>query len=108
MLRLEAKAGALSVDSSTFPDDRPIKKISRVELQPGLGGGDFHGPATGRFDDEGGPFQARTGAIEHPVVVVAGAVLELRVLEPNPITDCLWRSEIERRAFDRCQLTRRN
>ena len=51
VLRLQAQAAALDVGLAAAALDRSVQEVARVELHPGLGGGDVHDPAADRIGD---------------------------------------------------------
>ena len=42
MLRFQAKSGVLPIDFAVLSSERPVKKVSRVQLNSRLSGPDFH------------------------------------------------------------------
>src|SRR5256714_1922620 len=112
MLCLERDTVAEVIDRAAFSRDTAVEKVPRIKLQAGLGGGDLHRPTTRWFDDVRSEYQrvrGRAATIQHPVVIVAVAVTNLGVLSLiYSLTDCVWCPEIERRALDGRDLTRRN
>ena len=54
--------------------------------------------------DMRGEFQARAGAVENPVVIVAAAELDLLVICVDALADGVGLAEIEGRAVDFAQL----
>jgi hypothetical protein len=82
VLGFEAEAVAIFVDVALLAGDGAVEKISGVELDAGLSGGDFHDAAAGRLVDAGGEDEALfvTLTIEDPVVVVAVAEDELVIV----------------------------
>src|SRR5580698_701201 len=57
MLSFKAQAKVFLVGMALFSDDGAVEEISRVELDSGLGGGNFHHAAAGRFVDAGSKHQ---------------------------------------------------
>ena len=108
VLRLQAEAAAALVRTSALSLQLPVEKIARVELHARFGGRDLEGPAGLRLDDSRGAAQAAGRAVQHPVVIVAAAVLQLRIRLIDARADRGRLAEIERRAFNRRELARRN
>src|SRR5207244_5550771 len=78
VLRLEAEAGAFAVHVTALAG-RYIETIPRIELHARLSGLDDERASRLRFDHARGEMHAAS-AVQHEVVVVAGAVAQLLVV----------------------------
>ena len=88
--------------------DRTIQKVAAVELDSRLVGQNFQDPATARIVELRGFCHFSSATIQDPVVVVAMTPMKLFVVRVNAGSDGSGLAEIERRGFDRFQLTGRN
>src|SRR6185295_2305055 len=85
MLRLQAESVALLVHPSRLAGQRAVQKIAGVELDARLGGGHVEHASAGRFLEPCRVMQGRScgpadRTVQHPVMVVAVAVLQLRMI----------------------------
>src|SRR5690242_1711010 len=83
MLHLQGKRGEWSVRMTTFAAGTVMRAASTIELKPRLGREDFeHAPAT-RFDQSSGKRQFGAAAIEHEVMIVPTADVQLIVVSTD-------------------------
>ena len=82
-----------------------VEEIAAIELDTGLVGENFHHPSGGRFVDGGSELHSRSVSAQHPVVVVAIAVVQLQVVVVDALTDSGRLIEIEWRACHLKNLT---
>src|SRR5579872_7496836 len=83
VLGLHAEGGAERVGDTSFAFHASVEKIAGVELQSRLGGPHFHHAAALRLADFGSLRQRPAGAVQHEIVIVAVAELELLVIVLN-------------------------
>ena len=108
MLGLEAKAAAVGIGGAGLARDVAVEEIPRVELNAGLGGEDFHDTAGSGLTHGGREGERTVGGVEHPVVVVAAAEAELRMVLADTGADDVGRGEVEGGVRDRGEFTRGN
>src|SRR6266487_2739440 len=108
MLGLETEAGAVRVYPPALPRDRAVEEVARVELHPRLSRADIQRAPAARFYQPAGVRETRCLPVEHPVVIVATSIPQLRVVLRDARADRRWRAEIERRAGDCCDRAGRN
>src|SRR5437870_3277461 len=101
MLCLQTEAVALRVRAAGLSRDAAIEKIAGIKLQTRLGCRNVERASRGWLGHASCMNQARAGAVQHEVVIVAAAEAQLFVILCDPRTDCRGSSEIERRAGDR-------
>ena len=82
-----------------------VEEIAAIELDTGLVGENFHQPSGGGFVDGGSELHSRSVSAQHPVVVVAIAVVQLQVVVVDALTDSGRLIEIEWRACHSHQFT---
>src|SRR6185369_10367453 len=104
MLRLEAEAGAQRVDVPALALDRPVEEVPGIELDARLGRADLERAAALRVGDARGEVRAGTLPVQAPVVIVALAVLQLRIVLVDARADRGGLPEVERGARDRGEL----
>ncbi len=108
MLRLEGDAAAPKVGTAAGTDEIAVQEVTAVDLEPGLGGLDLERTAASMLHEPRGEHEAGCPApIEHEVVVVSAGKPELLVVGVDPRADGRCSSEVERRAGNRGDLTRR-
>src|ERR1051325_11325333 len=99
MLRLETQPETVSIDAPALSGNRAVEEVAGVELDPGLGGADAQGAAALRaLELCRGQETGATTAVEHPVVIIASPITELRVGLLDARADRRGAAEIERRA----------
>src|ERR1700680_3356237 len=109
MLRLQTQRGPARIHRAAFSFDRPVQKIPGVKLNAGLGRPDLHHTTVrwllypSRETD-----LLRANPIDHPVVVVSFAKLQLLVVMLDPRPDRRRLAEIEWSARNRFQHSCRN
>src|SRR5262249_16835884 len=108
VLRLEAETGAVTIDVAALALDRAVEEIARVELQAWLGRRDLHRTPALRIRQSRRELEAGSLPFQHPVVIVALAVLELLIAVLDARADDGRPTEVERRAADVRELTPRN
>src|SRR5271156_6300200 len=97
MLGLERQSVVLGVPPAAFAQARAVEKVAAVELHTRLGRGHLqHPPRVGLIDRSDDRERSRW-FVEHPVVVVALAELQLLVGAADPGTDRRRLPKIERR-----------
>lgn len=79
MLCLQSEAGPVLVHVTGFAGNRPVKEVSRVELQSRLRREDVEGPARVRLQHVDCAREAGSGPAQYEIVVEAAVVLELWV-----------------------------
>src|SRR5271156_3336741 len=102
MLRLQTQPGAARVHLAAFAVDRSVQEIAGVKLQARLRGHYFKNAAADRLLDARG--QAQSASVQHPVVIVAMAELQLLVIGFDSRTYASGFSKVERRAGDGAKL----
>ena len=109
MLRLQANRHATPVVNSALSVSTAIQKISGIDLDAGLGRGNFQDPPSGGFIEGGGKAGLifYTG-VQHPIVIVAVAKLQLFVILVNARADSRGFAEIKRSACDGTKFAGRN
>src|SRR5438128_801801 len=108
MLRFHAKAAAEFVDPSTLAQDRTVEKVSTVELQSGFCRQNLQHASAVRLEHRGHYTEFARLFVDHPIMVVAIAELQLLVVRVNARTDGGRCTKIERRALYRAQLAIRD
>src|SRR5690606_26321983 len=108
VLRFQAEAVAFVVDVAVLAGDRTVQEIAAVELHARLGRVHFHDAPRLRILDAGRELESVAVAVQHVVVVVPAAELDLLVVGIDAGPDRGLRAEIERCAFDARELARRN
>src|SRR6516164_3252549 len=108
MLRLEAQSGPGSVNRAALTLPGLPKEIAAIKLHPGLSRQDLHESAGGRLINRGHEFQVFSLAIEHPVLIVASAKIQLLIVVPDAGSDLHRLLEIERSAGHGPQFASRN
>ena len=93
MLGLEAEREELLIGPTALANG--IERIRGVELNPGLGCGNFQDAAADRFDDACRRNQAGALSIDDVVVVVAGCLTQLRIAIVDSSANLFRLSEIE-------------
>ena len=96
MLGLETKAVTLLIYLAVYARERAVEKISRVELQAGLGSPHFHHSPGARFVDSGAQTHRSHFSIEHKVVIVTFAELQLLIGFIDARTDLGSLQKVER------------
>jgi hypothetical protein len=80
MLRLKTTGAVLHVWRAAFSHDAAVKKIARIELHTGLGGGNLHHSTGLRFAKPGGESESVRARAQHEVVIIAAGQLQLFVI----------------------------
>src|SRR5215218_10830360 len=102
VLGLQGETVALPVGAAAGPDHGAVEEVARVELDAGLVGEDLQYPPAARVLQPGRQLQPGAAPVEHPVVVVAAADLELlEAVVTDPLTDPGRTGEVHRRAGHR-------
>src|SRR5215211_4066779 len=102
VLGLQGEAVALAVGAAAGPDHGAVEEVARVELDAGLIGQDLQHPTTARVLQPGRQLQPGAAPVQHPVVVVAAAELQLlEAVVTDPLTDPGRAGEVHRRPGDR-------
>src|ERR1019366_789156 len=104
MLGFETEGRVLRIDLAALAGEGAVEEIAGVELNARLGGEHFHHAAGGGPFDARRESEARAFAIDHPIVVVAMAELELFVVLVGARADGGGLGEIEGRAGDGLEL----
>src|ERR1019366_4181653 len=108
MLSLQAEALVLFILHAVAPGEGSIEEVTGVELHAGLGGFDRHAPAALGVGHDGCKAQRSSIAVEHPIVIVTAAQLDLFVVGVDACAHNLGLAEIERCAGYRSEDTGRN
>src|SRR5438552_3164699 len=87
VLSLHAEGAAQGVGLAAFPLDRPIQEVAGIKLEARFGGPDLHRAAGFGVANFGGFAHAAVAFVEHPVVVVAFAELELPIVLADACAD---------------------
>ncbi len=106
MLGFQAESGPKAVYFCCFRLDCTIEKISRVELNSGLGGQHLQHAAAQWLFDASRQLEPVAGPAQHPIVVIAFAELQLFIVVADARADGRGLAKIERRAVDRAKLAR--
>src|SRR5215212_2361860 len=102
VLGLQGQAVALAVGAAAGPDQGPVEEVAGVELDAGLVGEDLQHPPAARVLQPGRQLQPGAAPVEHPVVVVAAADLELlEAVVADALADPGRAGEVHRRAGHR-------
>src|SRR5215213_5561525 len=102
VLGLQSQAVALAVGAAAGPDQGAVEEVARVELDAGLVGEDLQYPPAARVLQPGRQLQPGAAPVEHPVVVVAAADLELlEAVVTDALADPGRTGEVHRRAGHR-------
>src|SRR5260370_31033936 len=104
MPRLHAESRPPSVDRARLTVQSSVQKVARVKLKTGLRREHFHHATRLRLSHLRGRLHARSRAVQHPVVIVAGPKPNLLVARVDPFSYSLRSPKIERRACDIPQL----
>src|SRR5258705_668605 len=96
MLRLETKAVTRAVHFAAYAGERAIEKISRVELHSGLRGPNLHHSPGAGFVDLRAQTHHSHSSIEHKVVIVTFAELQLLIRFVDARTDLGHFQKVER------------
>ena len=89
-------------------NERSVEEVARVELHARFGRPNLHQPSGVRFIYRHRLAQSAGFAIEHEVVVIAAAVLDLLIVCADARADRRRLAEVKRRSLDRRKLARRN
>lgn len=106
LLGLEADGGTLLIGNALLAGDRAVQEVTGIDLDAGLVGIDHHGDAGLFAGEQSGQFGDISLGVQHPIVVVAVAVLDLFMLGVDIGEDIGRRSEVERGILDRSDLAR--
>src|SRR5258708_7985965 len=98
----------MPVNLPTLARNGAVQEISRVKLHAGLVGPDLHDAARSRLINFRRLGQFAPATVEHPVVVVSLALLELVIIVVNARSNGGQLAEIEWRAFHWRQFSPRN
>src|SRR4029450_6950261 len=102
VLGLEGEAVALAVGPAAGADDGAVEEVAGVELDAGLDGQDLEHPPAPRVLQPGRQLQPGAVPVEHPVVVVAAAELQLlEAVVADALADPGRPGEVHRRAGHR-------
>ena len=101
VLRFKAESRPQSILDAVPARECSIKEVAGIELNARLRCLDCHFAAALRISNDGGHTQRTGVAIEHPVVIVAAAELQLLVVVVNPRSDHFRLAKIKRRARHR-------
>src|SRR5215211_4770989 len=102
VLGLQGETVALPVGAAAGPDHGAVEEVARVELDAGLVGEDLQHPPAARVLQPGRQLQPGAAPVEHPVVVVAAADLELlEAVVTDALADPGRTGEVHRRAGHR-------
>ena len=98
---------ALEADGASLGDGRAVNAleavvpIAGIDLHAGFGGEDLHAAACDGIDALGGKGEfVGLALVEHPAMVVAGAVLGLHVVGIDALAHLVLLAEVERSALD--------
>src|SRR6266508_358617 len=108
VLCLQAQPGAALVDMTRLAGDGAVEKVARVELDARLGRGHIERAPRRRILDARGVTERPRRSVDHPVVIVAGAVAELRMVRVDAGANRDRLAEVEWRAINRRELARGN
>src|SRR2546422_749500 len=99
MLRLHAESVAELINPAAFALEGAIEKVAGVELQTRLAREHFQHASGGRFGNARNHTKFSQGFVDHPIMIVAVAELELFVWLVDARADGGWFAKIQRRAF---------
>src|SRR5919197_2175568 len=108
MLGLQSEAAPVLIYVTSFPGDRAVEKVSRVELHSGLGREDVERPPRVWLEHVDSVREAGARPVQHEVVVVSSSVLELRVRPVDPGADWRRSSKVETSVLHARQLAGRD
>src|SRR5213082_946052 len=87
VLRLQTKSVALLIDFAVLSGERAVEKISCVELNSWLSRPDFHRASRSTFIDHSSLAQSSYPAIQHKVVIITFAKLQLLIVVIDALSD---------------------
>ncbi len=106
MLRLQTESRSVSIHLFAFAFRRAVQEITAVKLNARLRGRNLQHAVGDGFLHSSRELNA--GSIQHPIVVVALAQVQLLIVRGDPRADGLGLSKVERRSRDVTQFASRN